>query len=345
MPPWAMVSGWDDVGSSISFMRFHWLARFQPKGICYELYRPWHFYDAVVFLKSMGSACMELLHRLRRAGTTVLFEANVDYYTPWSGTVPMHSMLPTSRQKKDAEEITQAAHAVIASSRHLKEVCAQRNPVCHWVPDNILPEFCMSQAAWEKRTDGRLSVWWSGMSSKLFELLAAEESLMRFRERIHLHLVTGDFSLERAPWEAGLRTQFGTLLKQIPHTFHRFRSISQLVKLYSTGGIIISPRFLEVPYNLGHSEWKITLGMACGLPALASPQPSYEDVASRAASDAIRICRIHQDWDEALEWACSSVKRPSETAREVVRRYYLTPLVANQHRQAVQSALNQTSKT
>jgi hypothetical protein len=340
MPPWALISGWDDAGSNMSFMRFHWLARFQPKGICYELYRPSQFYDAVVFVKSMGTACMELLHRLRRAGTAVLFEANVDYYTSWNGPAPMEAVVPTARQKMDAAEITEAVDAVVASSRYLTGVCSRLNSRSYWVPDNILPEFCSAASYWKKDAEGRLQVWWSGMANKLFDLLAAQESLSRFRDKIHLHLVTGDLLPEKTQWHPEIRRQFEVFLERVPHTFHRFQSISQLLNLYSTGGIIISPRFLEIPYNLGHSEWKITLGMACGLPALASPQPSYQDVAQRSQAGAIRICRNDSDWDAALEWACACVNRPSESARDVVRRYYLTPLVAVQHLRAVRSALH-----
>lgn len=339
MPPWAIALGWDDTGSTMSFMRFRWLARFQPKGVRYELYRPWRFYNAVVFLKSMGTACMEVIHRLRNAGTAVLFEANVDYYTLWNGPVPMDGMVPNLRQKNDAEQITKVANAVIASSRYLTQVCSRLNPLSHWVPDNILPEFCSIPSCWNARPDGRLQIWWSGMAYKLFDLLAAEESLQRFRDRIHIHIVTDDFSQGTAKWQPAARAQFETFLKKIPHTFHRFESIPNLLKLYSAGGVILSPRFLEIPYNLGHSEWKITLGMACGMPALASPQPSYEDVAQRAQPDAIRICRNPSDWEQALEWACSRRNQPSEAAQEVVRRHYLTPLVAAQHRKAVQSTL------
>ncbi|PWU09408.1 MAG: hypothetical protein C5B47_03430 [Verrucomicrobia bacterium] len=344
MPPWGMLLGWDDAGSTMSFMRFRWLARFQPRGIRYELYRPGSFYNVVVFIKSMGTLCMELLHRLRLAGTTVVFEANVDYYTPWNGAVPMREMVPTASQKKAAEEITRASDAVIASSSHLTGICSQMNSRCYWVPDNILPELCPQVPCWKKIGDGRLQVWWSGMANKLFDLLAAQESLSRFRNRIHLHLVTNDFNAEKIKWHPELRRQFETFLKRIPHTFHRFKSITHLLKLYSLGGIVISPRFLEIPYNLGHSEWKITLGMACGLPALASPQPSYQDVARRAQPDAIRICRTQEDWDEALEWACLRMQQPSESAQTVVRRHYLSPLVAKHHLGILRRTLYQKSQ-
>lgn len=339
IPPRALLFGWDDAASPMSFMRFRWIRCFQPRGITYELYRPWRSYAAVVFLKSMGPACMEAVHRLQNAGTAVVFEANVDYYSLPANEPPrMEDMVPSLCQRADAEQIAREANGVIASSSRLAQVCSHLNVLSHWVPDNILPELCRLPRGWAAKLDGKLQIWWSGMASKLFELLAAEESLLRFKNRIHLRMVTDDVPRGMAKWRPELRGRFESFLKEVAHTFYRFKSVSHLLKLYSTGGIIISPRFLESPYNLAHSEWKITLGMACGLPALGSPVPSYEDVAARAEGDAIRICR-EEGWDEALEWAISRPYRPSEAACDVVRRYYLTPVVAKQHWRAVQSAL------
>ena len=117
MPSHAMVLGWDDPRSPMSFMRFRWIARFQPRGVHYELYRPWRSYDAVIFLKSMGPDCVELVRRLRDSGTAILFEANVDYYTRWGEPLPMKEMALGTSQRAEAEQITKEANAVIASSR------------------------------------------------------------------------------------------------------------------------------------------------------------------------------------------------------------------------------------
>ena len=44
--------------------------------------------------------------------------------------------------------------------------------------------------------------------------------------------------------------------------------------------VIIAPKRLVNAYELGHTEFKITPGMAVGLPAVASPQQSYVEAIS-----------------------------------------------------------------
>ena len=131
-----------------------------------------------------------------------------------------------------------------------------------------------------------------------------------------------------------MRERFERFLARVPHTWHRFRDIPNLLALYGGGGVIVSPRFLDTPYNLSHSEWKISLGLACGLPAIASPVPSYVDLAARAGAGAVTICESPNDWTEALDRFLTEPARlepAGEAAVEVVRRHYETGVVARQH--------------
>jgi len=337
MPPHALLTGWDDAGSPMSFMRFRWVAealRAARSEWRYELYRPWRTYEAVVFLKSMGPHCMVLAERLREEGTCVFFEANVDYYTRFVGKAQLEAMAPASEQRNHATAITQFANAVIASSRHLSEVCRQFNRRTAWVPDNVNLALRPSSVQAQPFREGRLQVWWSGMAAKLFEFLAAESPFLALAERIHLHLVSDDVEKARLRWPLDVRERLEKFLARIPHTFHRFRSVSQLLSLYAGGGVIVSPRYLDAPYNLAHTEWKISLGMACDLPAVASPVPSYIDAAGRSTNDAVSICRSDEEWTRAFEGFLENPARLAEAGRaafETVRKYYETGVVARQH--------------
>lgn len=337
MRPHALLTGWDDSGSPMSFMRFRWIAealRADGSEWHYELYRPWRFYNTVVFLKSMGPRCMALAQRLREQGTCVLFEANVDYYTRFSGSVPLDAMAPLSEQRSHAVEITQFANAVIASSRHLAEVCRPFNPRVCWVPDNVNLRLRPAAVQIAPFREGRLQVWWSGMAAKLFEFLAAGEAFLSLAARVHLHLVCDDLEKARSRWSREVRERLDRFLARIPHTLHRFRDIPYLLSLYAGGGVIVSPRHLDAPYNLAHTEWKISLGMACGMPALASPVPSYLDVAERSTDAAVSICRTNEEWAEALEGFLAHPARlatAGEAAFETVRTHYETGVVARQH--------------
>jgi hypothetical protein len=335
MPPHALATGWDDSGSPMRFMRFRWIAEaLRGTEWHYELYRPWRRYDAVVFLKSMGPHCLALAKRLRERGARVVFEANVDYYTRFDGEARLDAMTPSAQQRADAVVITEFSDAVIASSRHLAGVCAEFNSRTAWIPDNVNLRLRPARVQRETTRDGRLQIWWSGMAAKLFEFLAAEEAFLALADRIQLRLVTDDLERAKARWPAEVRERLERFLARMPHTVHRFRDIAGLLAHYAEGGVIVSPRFLDTPYNLSHTEWKITLGMACELPAIASPVPSYLDVIERSAPGAVTICRANEEWRAALEACLEKPTRLRESGRaafETVRQHYETGAVARQH--------------
>lgn len=336
MRPHHMLTGWPDKGSPMHFMRFAWIANHVNQGseIGYELFKPWRKYDAVVFLKSMEMGCDRLLESLKASGVVCVFEANVDYYTLRGNDSLPEEILPSESQRQAAIRMTTSADKVIASSRHLAEICSAWNSRTSWVPDNIPDRWIGGQVSQRPVRGGRLQMWWSGMASKLGDLLEIEKPLRTFSDKIHLHLVTGDLSsaLDRLP--DGQGTRLRELLAHLQITIHRFRDVPSLLALYSSGGVIISPRQLANPYNQSHTEWKITLGMAVGLPAIVSPQPSYLDVAKLASHPkAVTICASDADWCDAFGEAMGEVdfQDRSRASVDVVRSHYASSVVAKMH--------------
>jgi glycosyltransferase involved in cell wall biosynthesis len=63
--------------------------------------------------------------------------------------------------------------------------------------------------------------------------------------------------------------------------------------------VIVSPKRLVNGYELGHTEWKITLGMAAGLPAVASPQRSYVEAIEHRGGGI--VADGAEEWRAALE--------------------------------------------
>ena len=336
MPIYSLLTGWDDRASPMSLMRFHWLAdELRSKGLAdYRLFATGKRYDAVVFVKSMSDESHRLGTRLRAEGTKVIFDANVDYYTEADTRNIPADLVPSPEQRRQAIAMTTLADSVMASSRHLAGVCSQYHPGAHWIPDNVDMHF-VGPIRRRAATGRNLALWWSGMPQKILDFLSIEKVLREFRGRIHLHLVTGDYQKGIDEMPAVIGSRLRSLFAEIPHTFFKFRSIPQLLRLYASGGgVVISPRFLDNHYNLSHTEWKITLGMACGLPAIASPQPSYLDVAVRCEDPgAVRICKTDEDWKAAFEEALegNNHEQKSLSAREVVQRHYSTGVVAATH--------------
>ncbi|MGK7344545.1 MAG: hypothetical protein ACNS63_01895 [Candidatus Nitrospinota bacterium M3_3B_026] len=329
-------------GSSLA--RFVWLGDYvnsRPElGARYELYSRWRGFDALLFQKSMGERSMDLLRRAQSAGRAAIFDANVNYYER-RGAEYYENMLPSEKQMEDAKQITSAADGVIADSEFLAGVCGRFNDRVRWIPDSVNMDIVPSWRRW-RAADGRLPLLWSGVSLKLFEILAIEKPLLKFADRVELVLVTNDLdALSR--WKPGLKERFEALMAKVPSRIIPYRSVEELFEVYSRGGVAIAPRFLDNSYNMGHTEWKITLPMACGRMALCSPVPSYVKIHDRARGAGVRVLHDDAGWEGALEDLLSGrvdIGAEERAAREVVRKYYSTEVVAREHADFITELVN-----
>jgi hypothetical protein len=338
LPRWPRVWQWVrgcPSDSSVGQMRFGWIARALREDstslVHYSLFKPWRHYDAVIFLKSMNAASQRLAESLRARGTRVLFDVNVDYFTPAEGTFYYHGMAPTEQQTADARRMASLSDALIADSSHLATICSQHHARVHWISDNVDMRLTPPRRPWKRGK--KLELLWSGEPVKLFELLRIESVLRKFAPHITLFLVTNDLApLDR--WFEPWKSRFENLVAAVEHQIIRFQSVRELMRLYGCGGMFISPRFLDNTYNWGHTEWKITLPMACGRTALGSPLPSYCDVAERSGGAGLRICESDEDWEAALDAALSGridFEAEGDAAQAVVRNHYSTPVIAAGH--------------
>ena len=331
-----LLTGWPS-NTAGTVMRFGWVAQhvnnLPGRHWIYELYRPWRSYQAVVFIKSMDASCRKLAAALRQNGVYTIFDANVDYFTPALGTTYYAGMAATPKQREESCAMASTCNAVIADSRYLREKVLPYNANVVWIPDNVPDAWIADKSTWKPIPGEKLTLLWSGEAVKLFELLRIEEVLRRFREHICLRLVTSNLdALSRIhePWQRRLRR----LLTDLECEVLPFQDIPTLLALYDQGGVCISPRFLDNSYNMGHTEWKISLAMARGRVAIASPQPSYCDLRDRACGQGVRICAEEMEWDAVMDSMLSgdfNWEEEQSKACSVVRQYYATSVVSADH--------------
>ena len=190
---------------------------------------------------------------------------------------------------------------------------------------------------------GRLKLLWSGQAVKLFELLRIEKSLRKFADRVQLIVVTNPLSaMDRMIPE--IRARIESLLGVLSPQLISYENPIKLFQLYSEGGIALSPRFLDSPYNMGHTEWKVTLAMACGRMALCSPVPSYQTVHDRANGKGIRIVEGDSEWDSMFEGILSGkvqIEYEERAARDVVNEFYSTRRILDEHCEFLHSVVVQ----
>ena len=276
-----------------------------------ELYRPDRRYDVVVFVKAMGAREQAEAERARARGARIVFDANVNYYDVW-GEYDLPGTRPTEEQQRDAEAMTRGADAVVADSSYLLGIVRRYNERAEWIPDNVDTSVFRPRGAHDGR---RLRLVWSGRSHKAKPLELLAEPLA----------AVGDAELvvvsDAPPPELGALPAA---------TFEPF-SLRGYARTLRRCDAIVSPKRLVNGYELGHSEWKITLGMAAGLPAVASPQQSYVE-AIEAHGGGI-VADSPEDWRAAFERLLDPAERAElgARARRTVEERYSTPVVARRY--------------
>lgn len=287
-----------------------WLNR---QGFQNEFYNPAQKYDAVIIIKSAREEIFAEARRIQQRGTKIIFDSNVNYYYIWGNYLDPKTQ-PSPQEQRLAIQMTRLADHVIADSEYLRDVIMDFTPSVTWIPDNVLP-FLFRPARHATQTD-KLRLIWSGISWKSDELNLLTDV---FTHVPHLEL-----------WlVSDARPTVMDSLEKIMTVRWFLYSDVKYAWLLGQADAIISPRFLNNGYNLGHTEYKISLGMARNLPAIVSPQPSYI-TAVRHNNGGI-ICYTDAAWGDALTRLREDVPlrlAMGNRARQTVEQCYSTPVVA-----------------
>lgn len=295
----------------------------------HEIYDPQHAYDAVIFQKMMDRRCQREAVKLQAAGTAVIFDANVNYYEIW-GDYPVPGTRPTAEQQRDAIWMTEHADWVVADSTYLAAVARKFTTRVSWIPDNV--DVDVYSATRRHMNRGRVTLAWSGISKKALHLRLIASVLSQLPQ-VELVLVCDD------PASADVRA----IAQFAPSRILPF-SDSGYSRTLAESDVIISPKYLTSGYEMAHTEYKISLGMAVGLPAVASPQPSYVEAVECHGGGF--IARTPREWIEALTCLANSPERRTSIgalAQQTVRERYATPVVARQYQDLITEVLARTA--
>src|SRR5262245_44394980 len=281
-----------------------------------EMYSRDRRYDIVVFAKAMDEDCRREAEKIQGYGGRVVFDANVNYYEIW-GDYDIPDTRPTEHQQQEAIAMTELADSVVADSSYLLGVVQRHTGSAAWIPDNV--DLGLFGARRRHENGDRLRLVWSGMARKARPLLSITDALATLPEA-ELVVVSESVPTELAELERSIPCRY------VAFTPHRY------AKTLRTCDVIISPKRLSNAYELAHTEWKITLGMAAGLPAVASPQQSYVEAIGHKGGGI--VADGTDEWAEALRSLAADVNlraRLGSLAHETVVERYATPVVAAEY--------------
>jgi glycosyltransferase involved in cell wall biosynthesis len=132
---------------------------------------------------------------------------------------------------------------------------------------------------YDKNISKPLRLGWSGISLKAYPL-------NMFKPLVNSGSVCLYIISEKKP------------LLDVPYEFKKW-SYKTFPENIIKCDLCVSPREIDNNYDLGHSLFKIAAFMSEGVPALASPIPSYYLILKDGMGG--QICKTFNDWNEQIE--------------------------------------------
>lgn len=250
--------------------------------------------DVAVFIRHQTAETGRLMRQQKEQGAKVVFDLVVNYLEP-SGPVAGLGEPVSQGQVEMIKKLIYLADGVTCASQFIANKAAEHHPCVRHLPDPIdfdYFKYCKREADFR---DGRLVAVWSGIARKTAELETLLPLLAKYQ--IDLQVITNKRPHFTKRF-AQLRSVFDPSFH--PISYHRWR-YQTFPKQLVTGHFGLSPRQLNVPYNLGHSSFKIAVFLAQGMPVLASSVPSYMTLmGDRQAIKSGRFCDTIEEWDRAL---------------------------------------------
>jgi len=262
-----------------------------------------------VFVRFQNDEAYQQAERLKEQGRRIVFDLCVNYFDL---SEVRHLGVPvSSRHVDECLRMASLADVITCASENIAERARQHHRWVECLPDSIDRRHFSLVKDREDFKRRKLRAIWSGQSVKLCEL-APVLPLLKERD-IRLTVITNSRPDLRVPGRFR-RRRFPC--RYLPWSYETFPG--DILK----GEICITHREIDTAYNRGHSFFKIGVFMAQGVPAIASPVPSYRELLDDRSCG--RICQSLEQWGHALDEVLAErelLVQWSERARKLMEAY------------------------
>lgn len=266
-----------------------------------ELYKPFKKYAVAVFSKTRSDRAVKAARRLRAQGVKIIFDSYCEYLTDDT---------KRNREKENILKILKVADTVITPSRVQRDMYASLHPDVFDIPESVEASLFLQRKRHLKKD--KVTLVYCGYAVKARDVLYIKEVLRELTGSGKCELL---LICERDPG-----------LKELPYRFLKYDQ-KRIADLLLEGDIMIAPRAMEKEENKSHSFSKVAYPLAVGLPAVASPMPSY-------IGSPVILCQNQQEWRETLAGLIAEEGKRQEigdAGREYVREHYSIEAVGGRY--------------
>lgn len=265
--------------------------------------------DISIFVRWQDDHAFKCLQKQKDQKKIIIFDQCINYFDV-SGKFP-GNFGSTVEQRNQILRMGRLSDAFICPSEFIRKRASQEGLNSFYIPESIdFRHFnnTKTNISFNKKS---LKAIWSGQSVKAGEL---NQILPLLKDRnISFSVIS-----QKKP-------KLSDTFKYIPWSYYTFP------KTILDGDFCIAPRKTDNPYDLGHSHLKIGIFLAHGIPALASPIPSYVEVIEKSKGG--KIIKNFTEWASNLdkiiekphilqEWSLDAVKGMRAYSTEnIVQKY------------------------
>ena len=274
--------------------------------------------DISIFVRWQTSEAYETALKQKSKGQKIIFDLCVNYFDE----VHIENLQGpvTKSHINDCKKMVSISDVITCASKYIASRASQYHPKVEYLPDSIdSKHFNLTKNILDFQKN-KLSAIWSGVAPKSDDL-----------KPIIPILKANDIDLKI------ISNQKYRFSRHILRWF-KFNRIQNIIWSYNTfpsnilkGEFSVAPRTLSNSYNKGHSFFKIGVFLSQGIPAIASPVPSYHEVLQNDVQG--RICENSNEWDKTIQeikedpnilvnWSNKAIKsmQPFHTS-QIVKKY------------------------
>lgn len=287
-----------------------------------EFFNPDSNYDTVIFQKCFSADYIALADKLQKVGTKIILDININV-VDLQGEISIFNeeeKESLKQQSVNIKQMIQKSDHVLVSSPILKEIYSKYHSSVFCIEENITDNFFKAQKA--HLNDGPVNILYCGYSSKAIEILTIKDVLLDLNKTYDINLL---FISDKNPD-----------IQLLPNKFIKYNQ-GTLYKDLLKADIKIAPRDLNNSYNIGHSFTKVGYPMAVGIPAVASPVPSY-------INREVLVCDSLEKWHYNLKKLITDAKYRNyigNRSREFVKANFNTSKITNEYLEFFNYVLNE----
>lgn len=295
---------YDSVLPSVRMRCHDILTYLEQEGMAIELYKPYKKYKVVIFTKVREDKAVRLAQKLHKQGTIVISDNYCEYLTD--------ETRKDDWERRNILSILKVSDYAFVYSKTQYELFSQYHDKVMVMEECVHEDYFIKHKV--SQENSKVTLLYSGFSHNALYVKLIADVIVRLQTEFGCKML---FLCEKDP-----------AFTEFDYEYEKYDQNSITEQLLK-GDIMIAPRTMVGIEQMAHTLSKVAGPMALGIPAVASPVPSYLDTP-------VVICHDNEEWYQALRKLIVDEQyrqELGEQSREYIRANYSRKVIGERYKE------------